>query len=240
MTSIRWLRPEDPPDALPAAHQALHDPNGLLAAGGSLAPAWLLHSYKSGIFPWYEAGQPILWWSPDPRYVLPPADVHVSRSLRKTLRKAPFRITCDHAFDAVVAGCAAPRHYTSQTWITTEMAQAYVALHALGWAHSFEAWADGELVGGLYGVAIGRVFFGESMFARVRDASKVAFVHFARFLCERGFELIDCQLPSRHLASLGARAMPRARFLDSLAELADPPGEPALWTAELAPGHRET
>ncbi len=230
MTTIAWLHPEQSPDALPSPDNALREPNGLLAAGGSLNRDWLLHGYRHGIFPWYESGQPILWWSPDPRAIVLPDAIRVSRSLRRKLRSTSLQVTCDMAFDAVVAGCAAPRNYTSQTWITADMAAAYGALHREGWAHSFEAWHDDRLVGGLYGVAIGQVFFGESMFTRETDASKIAFVHSARFLATAGFELIDCQLPSAHLESLGATTLPRAQFLRRLEQLTDPPGSPAGWT----------
>lgn len=236
MTTIRWLAPEDGPGALPSPCEALREPNGLLAAGGSLEPDWLLSSYAHGIFPWYEDGQPILWWSPDPRAVLRPAEVHISKSLGKTMRRARITVTADTAFEAVVEGCASPRRYDGGTWITQEMASAYARLHVLGWAHSFEAWQDGELVGGLYGVAIGRAFFGESMFTRVRDASKVAFVRCCQHLARQGFALIDCQMPTRHLHSLGAREIPRQRFVDELTTLVDPPGTPGPWCPVFADG----
>lgn len=229
MTGLRWLSRADEPDAFPPADEALTEPNGLLAAGGDLTPARLLAAYRRGIFPWYEQGQPILWWSPDPRAVLFPDGLKVSRSLKRSLAKGGFEVTVDTAFDRVVAGCAAPRRYTDATWITTEMARAYSRLHRLGWAHSFETWRANELVGGLYGVAIGRVFFGESMFARVTDASKVALVRMVEALRARGFELIDCQVASQHMTSLGAVPMPRAEFLRRLAELCEPPGRPEPW-----------
>lgn len=216
MSKIHWLTASAGPSALPSATQALAEPNGLLAAGGCLQPEWLLRAYRSGIFPWYESGQPILWWSPNPRAVLWPGDLHVSRSLRRRLAKGTFEVTADRAFDGVVAGCAEPRSYTSSTWITPEMARAYARLHRLGWAHSFEAWHGQQLAGGLYGVAIGSVFFGESMFSRVTDASKVAFVHAVDFLETRGFTLIDCQIASAHTTRLGATQMPRNEFLEHL------------------------
>lgn len=218
MSTIRWLSASEGPASMPPASAALEEPNGLLAAGGSLAPDWILAAYRRGIFPWYETGQPILWWSPDPRAVLRPDDLHVSRSLRRRLRRGEFRVTADRAFDAVLAGCAEPRGYTEATWITTDMARAYGRLHALGHAHSFEAWTDDMLVGGLYGVAIGRVFFGESMFTRRADASKVAFVRAVRFLAARGFDLIDCQVATAHLTRLGATTMPRNEFVAYLHE----------------------
>ncbi|HEX5421112.1 MAG TPA: leucyl/phenylalanyl-tRNA--protein transferase, partial [Gammaproteobacteria bacterium] len=161
MSAIRWLAAGRLLDHFPPASEALDEPNGLLAAGGDLEPSRLLLAYRSGIFPWYESGQPILWWSPNPRAVLWPSDLRISRSLRRTLARGTFRVTADTDFKAVLTGCAAPRRYTAATWITDDMARAYTKLHRLGWAHSFEAWQDGGLVGGLYGVAIGRMFFGE-------------------------------------------------------------------------------
>jgi leucyl/phenylalanyl-tRNA--protein transferase len=229
MTTLRWLSRDDAADRFPAPSQALTEPNGLLAAGGDLEPERLLAAYRRGIFPWYEAGQPILWWSPDPRSVLRPHEAKVSRSLRRSLNKRGFELKIDAAFEAVVAGCAAPRHYGGSTWITAEMAAAYARLHRLGWAHSFETWREGELVGGLYGVAIGRVFFGESMFARATDASKVAFAQLASYLHARGFELIDCQVASAHVTSLGASTLPRAQFLALLDEHCEPRGTPGSW-----------
>jgi leucyl/phenylalanyl-tRNA--protein transferase len=229
MRALCWLSRSDAADRFPPPSEALTEPNGLLAAGGDLEPERLLAAYRRGIFPWYEDGQPILWWSPDPRSVLGPGDVRVSRSLRRALIKGGFELKIDTAFADVVAGCAEPRHYGGSTWITAEMAAAYARLHRLGWAHSFEAWRDGELVGGLYGVAIGRVFFGESMFTRVTDASKVAFVHLANELRARGFELIDCQVASAHLSSLGASTVPRAQFLVQLDAYCEPHGTPGSW-----------
>jgi len=234
MTNIRWLAPEDGPEALPSPLEALREPNGLLAAGGSLDPQWLLACYSRGIFPWYESGQPILWWSPDPRSVLRPDEVRVSRSLAKTIRQNNITITADTAFDEVVAGCAQPRRPARGTWITTEMAAAYSRLHRLGGAHSFEAWREGELAGGLYGGALGRAFFGESMFTRVRDASKIAFVKSCRFLTHQGCALIDCQMPTAHLHRLGAREISRERFLGELVGLIDPAGDPGSWAERFA------
>ena len=227
---LRWLSSADAPDRFPPASEALAEPNGLLAAGGDLRPERLLAAYRRGIFPWYEEGQPILWWSPDPRAVLRPDGVRVSRSLRRSIIKGGFELRIDSAFAAVVAACAEPRRYTESTWITRDMAAAYVRLHELGWAHSFEAWRDGELVGGLYGVAIGRVFFGESMFARATDASKVALVHLAEHLRARSFELIDCQVASAHVASLGATSISRAAFLALLDRYCEPRGLPKRWS----------
>jgi leucyl/phenylalanyl-tRNA--protein transferase len=231
MSTLRWLSSADAADRFPPASQALTEPNGLLAAGGDLSPKRLLAAYRRGIFPWYEEGQPILWWSPDPRSVLRPDAVKVSRSLRRSLNKGGFELEIDRAFEEVVAACAEPRRYTDSTWITREMAAAYTRLHGLGWAHSFESWRDGELVGGLYGVAIGRVFFGESMFARATDASKVAFVRLAEHLQAHDFRLIDCQVASAHVASLGATTVSRADFLALLDEYCEPPGKPGRWNS---------
>lgn len=233
MSTISWLGPSDGPDALPPPSAALSDPNGLLAAGGALKPDWLLASYENGIFPWYEEGQPILWWCPDPRCVLRPRELKVSRSLKRTINRNVFEVSADRAFGEVVEACAAPRDYTDSTWITADMAKAYTRLHELGWAHSFEAWEDGELAGGLYGISIGRVFFGESMFAKRTDASKVAFTHAVRFLAERGVELIDCQIRSAHLVRLGASDMPREDFLAHLQAHCRPRGVPGSWADEF-------
>ena len=233
MSRLRWLGPSDGPEALPKPASALSEPNGLLAAGGALRPEWLLAAYRQGIFPWYEEGQPILWWCPDPRAVLRPDELKVSRSLRRTLRRGTFTVTADRAFAAIVEGCAAPRRYTDATWITPDMARAYERMHELGWAHSFEAWRDGRLAGGVYGIAIGRVFFGESMFSRERDASKVALVRAVEFLKARSVALIDCQIPSSHTTRLGATALTRERFLGLLDELCEPPGSPGPWTGAV-------
>ena len=229
MSTLRWLSAADAPDAFPPPDSALTEPNGLLAAGGDLAPERLLAAYVRGIFPWYEDGQPILWWSPDPRAVLWPDKLKVSRSLRRSINKGGFAVSVDAAFEGVVLGCSQRRSGGGATWITAEMAHAYCALHRLGWAHSFEAWRDGELVGGLYGVAVGRVFFGESMFTRATDASKVALVRAIEHLRGRGFELIDCQVASAHTASLGASTLPRAEFIERLGQLCEPAGTPCSW-----------
>lgn len=224
-----WLTPEDPDAPFPPVERALRDPDGLLAIGGDLSPGRLLRAYRQGIFPWYSSGQPILWWSPDPRMVLAPAALKVSRSLRKTLRKGLFRITLDEAFGAVMRGCAEPRADAQGTWITPEMEGAYLRLHELGYAHSVEAWQDGELVGGLYGVALGRVFFGESMFSRRTDASKAAFVRLVQQLQRWGFVLIDCQVYTGHLASLGAGPITRREFTGLLERHALPPDPVGRW-----------
>lgn len=214
---LPWLDPRNDDQPFPAPNRALTEPDGLLAAGGSLNPRRLLQAYRQGIFPWYSSGQPILWWSPNPRLVLFPEGVNLSRSLRKTLRNRPFTVTADAAFGAVIDACAAPRARSPGTWITPEMRTAYLRLHALGAAHSVEVRHGTELVGGVYGVAVGRAFSGESMFSRATDASKVALVALAEWCRGRGHALIDCQLPSAHLRSLGSRPMPRAEFLAYLA-----------------------
>ena len=219
---IPWLRPASPPDAFPPVSQALTEPDGLLCAGGDLHPARLLAAYRRGIFPWFSEGQPILWWSPDPRMVLFPGDLTVSRSLRTTLRLQRFRVTIDTCFDAVIAQCAdSGTRAKAGTWISPAMRTAYGELHRQGHAHSVEAWldtADGtpQLVGGLYGLLLGRLFFGESMFSTATDASKVALHALVQWLLARDVELIDCQVASEHLFTLGARLIPRAEFVAHL------------------------
>lgn len=213
---LTLLDPHDPRQPFPDPSQAEPEPNGLLAVGGDLSVQRLLTAYRAGIFPWYGVGQPILWWSPDPRALLFPERLRVSRSLRKTLTKGRFRVSIDRAFDGVIAGCAAPRRFQEGTWIIPEMMQAYRRLHRQGLAHSVEVWAEGNLVGGLYGVALGRAFFGESMFSREPDASKVALVHLCRQLQQWGYRLIDCQLQTDHLTRLGAETLPRLVFQDLL------------------------
>lgn len=201
----------------PSPHRALVEPNGLLAVGGDLSADRLLLAYRSGIFPWFNEGEPPLWWSPDPRMVLYPEHIKVSRSLGKRLKRGDFELTLDQCFDQVIHGCASLREHTTGTWITPAMETAYNDLHQRGHAHSVEAWQDGKLVGGLYGLALGGLFFGESMFSRATDASKAALVFLARHLQARGFRLIDCQVYSAHLASLGAQPIPRSAFLQELA-----------------------
>ena len=222
-----------PPDApFPPVELALREPDGLLAVGGDLSPQRLLRAYRQGIFPWYNAGQPILWWSPDPRLVLFPGALEISRSLRKTLRRGTFQITLDTDFEAVITACAAPRVDAQGTWITPDVAAAYTRLHALGHAHSVEVWRQGRLVGGLYGVALGRVFFGESMFTRASDASKVGFVHLVRQLQRWGFELIDCQVYTGHLARLGATLVSRTAFNAQLDTLTAAAGHTGSWVLD--------
>jgi leucyl/phenylalanyl-tRNA---protein transferase len=203
----------------PPIENALHEPNGLLCMGGDLLPETILRAYSKGIFPWFSEGQPIMWWTPDPRMVLFPSELKVSRSLAKTARSERFDVKFDTTFPAVMAACAAPREIDGGTWIVPAMQAAYTALHDLGYAHSVETWYDGKLVGGLYGIAMGKMFFGESMFARETDASKVALVALVEKLRADGFELIDCQQETRHLASLGARPIARHAFAERLAEL---------------------
>mgnify|MGYP002629492546 CR=1 FL=1 len=202
------------PDSVefPDPATALLNPDGLLAYGGDLGPARLLSAYRQGIFPWYSEDEPLLWWSPDPRMVLFPKEFHCSRSLRKLLLGTRFRVTTDQAFHDVVVGCAQPRTEDSGTWITGQMVAAYCTLHNLGYAHSLEVWDDKELVGGVYGIALGKVFYGESMFSKVTNASKTAMAWLVALLPHYGFTLIDCQLHNPHLASLGARLIPRVEF----------------------------
>jgi len=226
---ISILNPKDPNQAFPPVGQALPDPNGLLAIGGCLSEQRLLAAYRQGIFPWYNPGEPILWWSPDPRMVLFPEDLKISRSLKKLFRKEKFQVSFDQAFEQVIAACAAPREGSSGTWISQEIKEAYLGLHQTGIAHSAEAWLGGDLVGGLYGVALGRVFFGESMFHRVTDASKVAFVKLAGHLQRCGYRLIDCQIRSSHLVSLGAREIPRNDFIELLDQYCSLSAERPAW-----------
>jgi len=210
------LDPTDPQAPFPDVETAEREPDGLLAVGGDLSVTRLLNAYRRGIFPWFGDGDPILWWSPDPRTALFPERLRVSRSLRKTLRKGLFGATIDRDFDAVINACAQPRAESGGTWLVPEMIAAYRMLHLRGLAHSVEVWRDGMLAGGLYGVAIGRVFFGESMFTRVSDASKVALVHLCRTLLERGFRLIDCQVLTGHLIRMGAVQVGRTDFIRML------------------------
>jgi len=210
-------------------HRALREPNGLLAAGGELTLERLLDAYRHGIFPWYSEGQPVLWWSPDPRMVLEPGAIVISRSLRKRLRRGDCEIRTDASFGDVMRACAEPRAGQAGTWITGEMANAYASFHRAGYAHSVETWIDGQLAGGLYGVSIGRIFFGESMFARATDASKLALAHLARQLERWQFGLIDCQMATPHLASLGAREIARRDFIRSLSELVNYPTRKGMW-----------
>lgn len=224
-----WLEPDAREIIFPDVELALRDPDGLLAMGGKLSTDWLLQAYRRGIFPWYAPGQPILWWAPDPRLVLLPEKLHISRSLAKTIRQNKFSVTLDTAFSDVIAACAQARQGQSGTWITPEMQAAYVDLQHKGHAHSAECWYDGKLAGGLYGVAIGNIFFGESMFTELTDASKVAFVALARQLQRWGYGLIDCQVYTGHLASLGASMIARKDFTAILNSGCAQPGRVAPW-----------
>ncbi|HEX7718563.1 MAG TPA: leucyl/phenylalanyl-tRNA--protein transferase [Woeseiaceae bacterium] len=209
---IQWISPDDPPESFPSVQSALSVPNGLLAAGGDLAPERLVYAYRHAIFPWFDSGQPILWWSPDPRCVLVPGAFHIARRFRRSLRGSQFRVSCNQSFANVINACAEQRVSAAGTWITADMIEAYITLHRLGWAHSVEIWHEHTLVGGIYGLAIGKVFFGESMFSRASDASKVALLALCRHLADHDFAVIDCQMPSPHLLSLGAELMPRDEF----------------------------
>ena len=229
---IPWL---ENIERFPPLELALREPNGLLCAGGDLTPQRLVMAYLKGIFPWYSPGEPILWWSPDPRMVLFPAEFKLSRSLRKTLRKANYRVRLDTRFKAIIEACArTSRKDQAGTWITPEIQAAYVKLHELGYAHSVETWLDDRLVGGLYGIAIGKMFYGESMFAHATDASKIALAHLVRFLADNGFGLIDCQMNTTHLASLGARDIPRSEFTGHLRRLTAIPPLCGRWAADAA------
>lgn len=213
----------------PAVESAMREPNGLLAMGGDLSVERLLDAYRHGIFPWFNPGEPILWWSPDPRMVLVPDEIRVPRSLAKRIRNGGFEVRVDTAFAEVMRACAGPRDGADGTWISPAMIAAYTRLHQAGYAHSVETWHDGALVGGLYGVAIGRMFYGESMFSRMADASKVALVQLARQLQRWEFGLIDCQMETSHLASLGAHTLSRTVFTTRLAELVNLPHHPGPW-----------
>ncbi len=224
---IPWLRGDAP---FPPVSKALVSPNGLLCAGGDLTPRRLLEAYGRGIFPWFSEGDPILWWSPDPRMVLFPDELKVSRSLRKSVERGLYETRFDTAFRAVIEQCSAPRNGHAGTWIVPEMIDAYTRLHELGFAHSVESWQDGELVGGLYGIALGEVFFGESMFSRASDASKVALVKLVERLKAQGCRMIDCQQATAHLASLGAREIPRKAFAQQVQESIQYPLTGQKWT----------
>lgn len=226
---LPWLAADTP---FPPAEFALTEPDGLLAAGADLSVQRLTQAYSSGIFPWYSEGEPVLWWSPDPRMVLFPQELHVPRSLAKVLRNRPYTVRLDTAFERVMACCAAPRHDDAGTWISTEMCVAYGELHRQGYAHSVETWIGEELVGGLYGVAIGNVFYGESMFALQPDASKIAFANLVPWLASQGFCLIDCQMRTAHLTRFGGREIPRHEFSRLLAEHVVAARSPAPWLHE--------
>ncbi|HEY8036234.1 MAG TPA: leucyl/phenylalanyl-tRNA--protein transferase [Methylobacter sp.] len=226
------LDPNNPEQDFPLVSKALREPDGLLAVGGCLSQYRLLNAYRHGIFPWYNPGEPILWWSPDPRLVLFPDKLLISRSLRKTLNKNIFSVTFDQAFSEVIAACADRRKDATGTWITAEIYAAYNQLHQAGFAHSVETWFGNELVGGLYGVALGQVFFGESMFHIKTDASKVAFVTLVKQLKLWGYQLIDCQVHTKHLESLGAQEIERDYFIKLLDQYCEAPAKPFAWQAQ--------
>ena len=218
-----------PNDAFPPVDRALDEPNGLLAAGGGLTINRLIMAYARGIFPWFSDGDPVLWWCPDPRMVLRVDRVHISRSLRRRLRQRQYEVSADRAFSDVLRACAAPRHDDAGTWLVPSMMRAYERLFREGLAHSIEVWVDGELAGGLYGVALGRMFFGESMFTRRTDGSKIAIACLAAQLARWKFPLIDCQMRTAHLASLGAEDMPRRDFVAVVERLVRAPAVPSPW-----------
>ena len=231
---IPWLGSADP---FPPLALALAEPNGLLCAGGDLSPQRLIEAYRNGIFPWYSPGEPILWWSPDPRMVLVPSELKISRSLRRTLRAGAHRVTLDSNFPAVIRACARTRRKgQTGTWISGEMQAAYCALYELGFAHSVETWLDDRLVGGLYGLAVGKMFYGESMFSHATDASKIALAHLCHHLDVQHFGLIDCQMNTPHLASLGAHEIPRNEFIARLGELTSIASAPGRWADDDANG----
>ncbi len=230
--SLYCFANEQQQEDFPPVSLALHDPDGLLAAGGDLDREHLLAAYRRGIFPWYDAGQPILWWSPDPRAVLHPGHLHVSRSLRRSLRRGGFQIRMDSAFSEVIGACAGPRRDSEGTWLQAEMIQAYTELFHHGDAHSIECWRDGQLVGGLYGVSMGAVFFAESMFSHVSDASKVCLVALCERLIDWGYGLIDCQVINPHLRRMGARTLPRRDFIRELEHLCDKEVSRQAWGRE--------
>jgi len=233
--SIVWLSERDSPDAFPPVKLALREPDGLLAAGGDLSPPRLIAAYQRGIFPWYSHGQPILWWCPDPRAVLLPGEFKTSRSLAKNIRNRGFETRIDTSFDAVIRACGSSQVRPGGTWLSVEMRAAYNNLHQLGYAHSFETWHEDRLVGGLYGVAIGRVFYGESMFSLERDASKVALRRLCDELLARDFHMIDCQMATPHLLGLGAQLIPRSDFIDLLQTFATLPLPPGSWATQFSP-----
>jgi leucyl/phenylalanyl-tRNA---protein transferase len=230
---LHWLDPRNPRQPFPPAHLAMRDPNGLLAIGGDLSATRLIRAYSQGIFPWYNPDEPILWWCPDPRAVLRPEQFHVSRSLARRLRKQDFALSLNRAFGTVLDACSLPRASGRGTWLGAEMKRAYHALHELGYAQSVEVWRHGELIGGIYGVTLGRAFFGESMFSRATDGSKIALHYLCRQLTAWKFRLLDCQIGSPHLASLGAIEMPRARFLHTLEQAIAEGGRTGRWRFDI-------
>jgi len=235
-TKLFWITANKYEHTFPSISEALTDPDGLLAAGGDLGIGRLLEAYRNGIFPWYDHTQPILWWSPDPRTVLYPGHAHVSRSLKKTLNKNLFTFTFDQAFNEVIAECSAPRANSRGTWLTPEMIDAYINLHTYNHAHSIECWQDNKLVGGLYGVSVGRVFYGESMFSRVTDASKACLVKLSDYLQEWEYDLIDCQVESDHLGRMGAEQITREEFAGHLKQSCPLAPAKAAWPKQSKKG----
>ena len=233
MTNNRvvWLSTEDPPDAFPPVEAALTEPDGLIAAGGDLSSKRLLCAYRRGIFPWYDDGQPLLWWSPDPRCVFTPGSFHLSRRLRRSLRQSTAQVRFNTDFGAVIRACAAPRAAEHGTWITADMITAYERLHREGWAHSVELWQDDSLLGGVYGLVIGQAFFGESMFSAAEDASKIALLAISRTMDAHDLGVLDCQIVSSHLLSLGATTIARSEFVSMLAALCSPAVRFEKWPA---------
>lgn len=227
--NIAWLSSDDPPEAFPDIETAFDVPDGLLAAGGDLSTERLLYAYLHGIFPWYDQGQPILWWSPDPRCVLVPEELHVSRRLRRSLAGSNFEVSFNSVFSDVMHACSQRRKAHQGTWITDAVKHAYELLHAKGWAHSIEIWHGDKLVGGLYGLSIGRIFFGESMFSAASNGSKAAMFVLCQLMIRHDFVLLDCQVESPHLVSLGAKHMPRPEFAACLAQACEPPTRFPEW-----------
>ncbi len=232
---IAWITQDDPPDAFPEISAALTAPDGLLAAGGDLQPDRLLCAYRRGVFPWFDSGQPILWWSPDPRCIIRPDSFHVARRLRRSIRDTDLVLSFNKAFSIVIESCAADRLGQEGTWITDEMIEAYSSLHTEGWAHSVEVWRDDDLVGGLYGLAIGKAFFGESMFSETSNASKIAMWALCELLVRHEFAILDCQVVSPHLTSLGATLMPRAEFGALLERACNPATKLGDWPENRLP-----
>ncbi|MGI9220870.1 MAG: leucyl/phenylalanyl-tRNA--protein transferase [Woeseiaceae bacterium] len=233
-SQVAWLSPTDPVEAFPAVNRALREPDGLLAAGGDLSRDRLLAAYRAGIFPWYEEGQPILWWSPDPRCVLNPENLYLSRRLRQYARRSACTLSFNQDFAAVITACAGERRSQQGTWITRDIQRAFLDLHADGWAHSVEVWDSSELVGGIYGLSIGRVFFGESMFSHRDNTSKFAMLGLCSVLARNNFELLDCQVLSQHLLSLGARLVERPDFVDILDQYCANNEQFANWPTNVA------
>lgn len=235
---LHWLDPRNPGQPFPPVHLAMRDPNGLLAIGGDLSQQRLLRAYAQGIFPWFNPDEPILWWCPNPRAILIPADLHVSRTLRRVIRREDYAVTLDQAFPDVLEACAAPRLRSHGTWLGDDMQRAYFDLHRNGHAHSLEVWRKGQLIGGIYGVALGRTFFGESMFSRADNGSKIAIYWLCQQLRAWNFDLLDCQITSAHLLRLGAAEVTRDEFLKALARSVTKPGFPGPWQFDIAaPAH---